>query len=82
MSLSRLRAALAHRPRDDRPQLLVGELGRKVAADQLALRPPRVGQILAPSVAIGACGLEPALALAAEHRQLVVGALLGRLLQL
>ena len=80
--LGGLGSAVAHRPLDDSGQLLVGELGRQVGADQLRLGLLATGQILAPGLAVGPGSLEPALALAAQHGQLVVGAFLGGLLQL
>ena len=52
--LGRLRAAVAHGPLDDRRELLLGELGRQVAADQLGLGLLAAGEILAAGLAVGA----------------------------
>src|SRR4051812_3650135 len=67
---------------DEPPELLVGQLGREVAADQGRLRLLLGGQLLAPAGAELLGRVEPALALAAQHRHLVVTALLRRLLEL
>ncbi len=82
MSFGPCGAAVGDGLLDDRPELLVGELGGQVGADQLALGLLAAGEILAPAVAEGLGGLETALALAAQHGELVVRALLGGLLQL
>ena len=82
MSLASLGAGLRDRVGDDRVELGVVELGREVALDQLGLGLLLVGQLRAPAVAELLGRLEPPLALAAQHRQLVVAALLGGLLEL
>ena len=63
-------------------QLLVGQLGREVAGDQLGLGLLAGDQVVAAGLAELLRGVEPALALAAQDAHLVVVALLRRLLQL
>ena len=58
------------------------ELRRQVPCDQLGLGLLLLGELGAAAVAELRGGLQPALALAAQHRELVVAALLGGLLQL
>ena len=67
---------------DDLLELVVGQLGGQVGLDDHGLALLAVGELRAAAVAEGARGLEPALALAAQHRELVAVALLGRLLEL
>ena len=62
---------LGHHVAHDLVQLLVGELRRHVLLDQRRLALLAAGEVLAPGLAVGAGGLEPALALALEHRHLV-----------
>src|SRR4051794_23850247 len=66
----------------DPGELLVGELGGQVAADQRGLGLLLVGELPPPAGAELLGGVEAALALAPQDRDLVVAALLGRLLQL
>src|SRR3954469_1505055 len=75
------RAGLGHRLGDDRVQLVVGDLGREIAGDQLGLALLLVGQVGAPALAVLLGGVEAALAFAAQHGDLVLLALLGRELQ-
>ena len=82
MSLGPMAPVSATARLDDLPQLVVGELGRQVAADQLGLERSCSRQLGAARVVELLGGVEPALALAAQHGQLVVGAVLGGLLQL
>ena len=75
-------AGLGDRCSDHRIELGVVELGGEVALDQLGLGLLLLGELGAAAVAELRRGLQPALALAPEHRQLVVAAVLGRLLEL
>ena len=67
---------------DDRAQLLVGELLGQVGLDHLGLALLGLGEVVAAGVAVGLGGLEPALALALEHVDLVAAVVLLGLLQL
>ncbi len=67
---------------DDRLELVVGELGRQVAGDQLGLGLLAGGELVAAGVAELAGGVEAALALAAQDGLGVAGALLLVLLEL
>ena len=80
--LGRGGAGLGHRVAHDLAQLGVRQLGGEVGLDQLRLRLLGVGEVVATRVAEGAGRLVAALALAAQHGQLVVLAVLGGLLQL
>ena len=60
----------------------VVELGRQIGGDDRRLGGLAVGELVTAAVAEGSLGLAAALALAAQHRELVAGALLGGLLQL
>ena len=55
-------------------QLLVGELLGQVALDDLGLALLGLGELVAAGLAVGLGGLEPALALALEHGDLVAAA--------
>src|SRR6476646_6167505 len=74
-------AGLAHRRVDQLGQLLVGELRRQVARDQLRLEALGARLLGTPRLLVGGGGLEPLLALALEHRDLVALAQLGVLLE-
>ena len=63
-------------------QLLVGDLLGQVGLDQLGVALGLAGQLVAAALAEGLGRLQPPLALALEHRHLVVAALLGGLLEL
>ena len=63
-------------------QLLVGHLLGQVGLDQLGVALGLAGQLVAAPLAEGLGGLQPPLALALEHGDLVVAALLDRLLEL
>ena len=82
MSFGDVGAGLGDRVGHDRPELLVGDLLGQVALDQLRLALGLAGQVVAAALAEGLGGLQPALALALEHLDLVAGAVLLRLLQL
>ena len=60
----------------------VRELGRKVALDQSRLGLLLVGQLRPAAVAKLLRGIQPSLALTAQHRDLIIRAFLGRLLEL
>ena len=66
---------------DDRRQLVVGQLGRQVARDQLGLGLLGLGALGVAARAVRLGGLEAALALAAKHGDLVVAAGLEVLLE-
>src|SRR5215212_7883684 len=74
-------AGLLDRRVDQARELLVGELRRQVALDQLRLPLLRVGATLASALAERRRGLESPLTLAPQHRQLVVPAPLRVLLE-
>src|SRR5216684_2253386 len=75
-------ARLRDRFGDERIELVVAQLGGKVAGDQLGLSLLLDGQLLAAALAELLGRIEAALALAAQHRELVGVTLLGRLLEL
>ena len=81
----RRRPGLRDRVLDDAAQLVVAHLLRQILVDDLCLTLLGAGQVLAARVAVGLGRLEPALALALQHRDLVdllLARLLGGLLQL
>src|SRR6185437_481433 len=80
--LDRLRPAVADGLLDDALQLGVGQLGRQVATDQLALRLLAGGEVLTSCLTVGPRRLQAPLPLAPEHGELVIGPLLDGLLQL
>ena len=82
MSWGDVGAGLVDRLGHERAQLLVGELRGQVALDDRRLGLLGVGELGAAALAEGAGGLVAALALAAQHGQLVVAAVLGGLLEL
>ena len=82
MSRGERGAGLGHRGGDQRVELGVGQLGGQVRLDRLGLVGLARREILAARLAVGLLGLAPALALAAQHRLLVAGALLRVLLEL
>src|SRR5215218_2453153 len=80
--LGRARARRGHGLRHEVVQLVVADVGREVRGDEARLVLLLLGELGALALAELPGGVEPALALAAEHGLLVAGALLGVLLEL
>src|SRR5947209_259531 len=80
--LRRRRAALRDRVADYRVQVLVGQLLRQVAGNQLRLALLALGEVRAGRLAVGLGRLQPSLPLPLEHRKLIAVAGLLRLLEL
>jgi hypothetical protein len=77
-----LGAGLGDGVRHQRGELVVGELGGQVRLDRRGLLGLAVGEVVAAVLAVDALGLAAALALAAEHGDLIARALLRVLLEL